>query len=221
MREAFANFPPQLQSVRHALIVLPTAAALGLALGMIRPIRKSLVPRSSHVIQTQVLLAVVGAIIILVVAESLARAFAIVGAAGLVRYRARIRDPKDAGVLLMSLAIGLIMGTGAVFLAMFACGFAIGILWLLESLEPSDRTQFDLTVEAKNPLRVRAHIEQELRRKGVRFTLAESTTSELRYLVSVPLDRRIDKLAKAIRTIDKNDELVVGWQLKKPKIVQT
>jgi len=206
---------------QHALWILPISAGLGAAMGFIRPVRRGLIPRQSHVIQTQVLLAVVGAIIILVVAESLARAFAIVGAAGLVRYRARIRDPKDAGVLLMSLAIGLIMGTGAVILALFACGFAIGILWLLESIEPNDRTQFDLTVEAKNALRVRPHVEQALRRKGVRFTLHESTPSELRYLVSVPLDRRIDKLAKAIRTIDKNDELVVGWQLKKPKIVQT
>ena len=47
-------------------------------MGFIRPVRRGLVPRSSHVIQTQVLLAIVGAIIIMVVAESLARAFAIV-----------------------------------------------------------------------------------------------------------------------------------------------
>ena len=60
-----------------AVPALPTAALLGAALGLIRPIRKSLVPRSSHVIQTQVLLAIVGAVIMLVVAESLARAFAI------------------------------------------------------------------------------------------------------------------------------------------------
>lgn len=210
-----------MEMLKQALWILPVTAGLGAAMGFIRPVRRGLIPRQSHVIQTQVLLAVVGAIIILVVAESLARAFAIVGAAGLVRYRARIADPKDAGVLLMSLAIGLIMGTGAVVLALFACGFAIGVLWLLESIEPDDRTQFDLTVEAKNALRVRPHVEQALRRKGVRYVLAESTPSELRYQVSVPLDRRIDKLAKAIRTLDKHDELVVGWQLKKPKIVQT
>src|SRR5215831_12644739 len=101
MPEVLSQLPPQLQSVKHALIILTTAAALGAALGMIRPIRKSLVPRSSHVIQTPVLLAIVGAVIMLVVAESLARAFAIVGAAGLVRYRAKIEDPKDAGVLLV------------------------------------------------------------------------------------------------------------------------
>src|SRR5258708_32705912 len=123
MHEAFSQLPPQLPSLRHALLLLPVAALLGAALGLIRPIRKSLVPRSSHVIQTQVLLAIVGAVIMLVVAESLARAFAIVGAAGLVRCRAKIADPKDAGVLLVALAAGLAVGSGLILFAVVACGF--------------------------------------------------------------------------------------------------
>src|SRR5436190_8619829 len=149
----FSHAPPmlslasQLDGLRHALWILPLAALLGAAMGFIRPVRRGLVPRSSHVIQTQVLLAIVGAIIIMVVAESLARAFAIVGAAGLVRYRAKIEDPKDAGVLLVALAIGLMTGTGLLGLAAFATIFVIAVLWLLESLEPVDRTRFDLTVE--------------------------------------------------------------------------
>ena len=114
-----------------------------------RPIRRGMVPSSSHMIQTQVLLAIVGAIIIMVVAESLARAFAIVGAAGLVRYRARIADPKDAGVLLMAWRSAS-YGHRALLLAVFSCIFIIAVLWLLESIEPADRTQFDLTVGTKN-----------------------------------------------------------------------
>src|SRR5216110_2661510 len=123
MREALSQLPPQLPSLWHALLLLPIAAALGAALGMIRPIRKSLVPRSSHVIQTQVLLAIVGTVIMLVVAESLARAFAIVGAAGLVRYRAKIDDPKDAGVMLVALAAGLAVGSGLLLVAVVLCAF--------------------------------------------------------------------------------------------------
>lgn len=216
-----SSLSAQLSLLKNALWILPVTALLGAAMGYIRPVRKTLMPRSSHVIHTQVLLAVVGAIIILVVADSLSRAFAIVGAAGLVRYRSRIADPKDAGVLLMSLAIGLIMGTGALLLALFACFFAIAILWLLESLEPADRTQFDLTVESKNAHRVRPHIEHALRRKGVRFSLWGSTPTELRYEVSVPLNRRLGKLTKAMRSLDKHDDLVIDWRLKKPKVVQT
>ena len=191
-------------------------------MGYIRPIRHGLVPRSSHVIQTQVLLSVVGAIIIMVVAESLARAFAIVGAAGLVRYRANIEDPKDAGVLLVALALGLMTGAGLVLLAAFSCVFVIGVLWLLESLEPVDRVQFDLTVATKDAIRVRPHVDHALRHKGVRYELRGSSPTELRYEVSVPFNQRLGKLTKTIRGLAKRDDISVDWSLKKPsKALQT
>ena len=88
----------QIPSLAHGLLVLTIAGLLGAALGVVRPVRTGIVPRSAHVIQAQILLSIVGAIIIVVVDQSLARAFAIVGAAGLVRYRARVEDVKDAGV---------------------------------------------------------------------------------------------------------------------------
>jgi hypothetical protein len=221
MGGAVFDLMTQLAVLKRALWILPCTALLGAAMGYIRPVRRGLVPRSSHVIQTQMLLAVVGAIIIMVVAESLARAFAIVGAAGLVRYRARIADAKDAGVLLMALAVGLIMGTGMVLLAVFACVFVILMLWLLESLEPDDRTQFDLTIAAKNAFRVRTPLEHALRRRGVRYLLAGSSPTELRYEVSVPLDKRLGKLTKVLRSIDKQEDLGIDWRLKKPKVIQT
>ena len=189
----------QLASLEHAMVMLPTAALLGGALGAIRPIRRALVPRSSHVIQTQVLMAVVGAAVMIIVADSLARAFAIAGAAGLVRYRAQIDDPKEAGVLLVSLAIGLATGTGLFALAIGLCVFVILVLWMLESLEPPDRAQFDLVIASKESLKIRPQIEHAFRGKGVQYQLWGSSPNELRYEVSVPFDQDIKKLAKIIK----------------------
>ena len=221
MRELLSEFPPQIQSVKHALLILPTAAVLGAALGMIRPIRKALVPRSSHVIQTQVLLAIVGAVIMLVVAESLARAFAIVGAAGLVRYRAKIDDPKDAGVLLVALAAGLAVGSGLLLLAILSCGFVVAILWLLESIEPPDRAKFDLTIDAKDSADLRPRIEHALRQRGVRFELWGSSPARLRYEVTLPLHMKTQKLTKIIKRLNGHNGTNVEWNIKKFKTVQT
>jgi hypothetical protein len=221
MPEVLSQLPPQLQSVKHAMVILPTAAALGAALGMIRPIRKSLVPRSSHVIQTQVLLAIVGAVIMLVVAESLARAFAIVGAAGLVRYRAKIDDPKDAGVLLVALAAGLAVGSGLLLFATVSCGFVVGILWLLESIEPPDRARFDLTVDAKDAADLRPRIEHALRQRGVRYELWGSSPARLRYEVTLPLHLKTQKLTKIIKRLNGHNGTNVEWNIKKFKTVQT
>jgi len=221
MRELLSDLPPQIQSVKHALVILPTAAALGAALGMIRPIRKALVPRSSHVIQTQVLLAIVGAVIMLVVAESLARAFAIVGAAGLVRYRAKIDDPKDAGVLLVALAAGLAVGSGLLLLATLSCGFVVAILWLLESIEPPDRAKFDLTIDTKDSADLRPRIEHALRQRGVRFELWGSSPARLRYEVTLPLHMKTQKLTKIIKRLNGHNGTNVEWNIKKFKTVQT
>src|SRR5438105_9648967 len=77
----------QFESLGHALVRLPTAALLSAILAF-RPRRRGTPKRQAPVIQTQIILAIVGAMVMLVVGASLARAFGIVGAAGLIRYRA-------------------------------------------------------------------------------------------------------------------------------------
>ncbi|MCU1384668.1 MAG: hypothetical protein JWL71_3365 [Acidobacteria bacterium] len=214
------GLPDQLASFKHALLMLPIAALLGGALGVIRPIRRSLVSRSSHVIQTQVLLAIVGAVVMIIVADSLARAFAIAGAAGLVRYRAQIDDPKEAGVLLVSLAAGLASGSGLFAVAVALCVFVILVLWILESFEPPDRAQFDLVIASQESLKIRQQVEHAFRGKGVHYQLWASSPEELRYEVSVPFDQDIRKLAKIIKRLDGRGASV-DWEIKKYKTVRT
>jgi uncharacterized membrane protein YhiD involved in acid resistance len=214
------GLPNQLASFKHALLMLPIAVLLGGALGVIRPIRRSLVSRSSHVIQAQVLLAVVGAAVMIIVAESLARAFAIAGAAGLVRYRAQIDDPKEAGVLLVSLAVGLACGSGLFAVAAALCVLVILVLWIVESLEPPDRAQFDLVISSKESLKIRQQVEHAFRGKGVNYQLWGSSPDELRYEVSVPFDQDIKKLAKIIKRLDGRDA-AVDWEIKKYQTVRT
>jgi len=99
----------QVEQLTTAAVRLPMAAILACVLA-VRPRRRGTPERQAPVIQTQIILAIVGAVVMLVVGSSLARAFGIVGAAGLVRYRSKIEDPKDAGVMLSTLAIGLASG---------------------------------------------------------------------------------------------------------------
>jgi hypothetical protein len=130
--DVFERTPPfteQVRDLKHALSRLPIAAGLACVLAF-RPRRRGTPKRQMPVIQTQIILAVVGAVVMLVVGSSLARAFGIVGAAGLVRYRAKIEDPKDAGVMLSTLAVGLAAGVGVWLLASFATVFILALLWV-------------------------------------------------------------------------------------------
>ena len=205
--------------VGHYVLVLLLAAALGAALSL-RHVRREIVPRSAHVLQAQILLAIVGAVIIIVVAESLARAFAIVGAAGLVRYRARIRDPKDAGVMLVALALGLTVGSQMYVFAVVVCAFVIGVLWLLERIEPAAQSRFELTIGGKETLKLQPEIERALERKGVDFQLLGSSAHELHYEVTVPLEERLGRLTKLIRGLDHGHATSVEWDIKKRKLLK-
>src|SRR5918993_3236512 len=205
---------PQTGGIAHNILVLFLAATLGAALGIVRPVRNEIIPRSPHVVQAQILLAIVGALIIIVVGESLARAFAIVGAAGLVRYRARISDPKDAGVMLVALAVGLTVGSGLYGFAVIACLFVIGVLWVLESHEPPARSRFELTVGGHDTGKLRPEIEHALAQKGVTYQLLGSSSHELHYEVTVPFTEKIRKLTKLIRSLDDRHGTSVEWNIK-------
>jgi hypothetical protein len=204
----------QLPDLVDALIALPLAALLGAALAY-RPQRPGTPPRIPSVIQTQILLAVVGAVVMLVVGQSLARAFGIVGVASLVRYRAKIRDPKDAGVMLAALCVGLAAGVGLHLLAVFAAAFVMAFLWWAESVEPKALKRFHLTVRTKDPAELRSRLERVLRQQRVPYELRSSSAEALCYEVRLPFDRRTDPLSNAIVALDGSTEIAVEWEEKK------
>ena len=201
------------------LWVLLVAAGLGAALGIVRPVRRGIVPRSAHVIQTQILLCIVGAVIVVVVAESLARAFAVVGAAGLIRYRSRIDDPKDASVMLLALTLGLAVGARLFLFASIVCLFVITVLWILESFEPAAHSRFNLRIVATNAPQLQPDIEAAMSDKNVTFDLRGSAHDELLYEVTVPYHTHIGKLTKIIRDLDSQRGTSVEWEIKKYETV--
>jgi uncharacterized iron-regulated membrane protein len=210
----------QFESLRHAAIRLPIAAVLSAILAF-RPRRPGTPERQSTVVQTQIILAIVGAVVMLVVGASLARAFGIVGAAGLVRYRAKIADPKDAGVMLSTLALGLACGVGLYFLAIFAMLFVLGTVWLLESFEPEPYNVFDLTVAikegSKDSAQLKAGVEQILRRHRIPFELRTTSAEDIAFEVKVPLKKDTDTLTTAIASLDPKQPIEVKWEKKKEK----
>ena len=217
--DVFERTPPieeQIRDLRHALTRLPIAAGLACVLAF-RPRRKGTPERQMPVIQTQIILAVVGAVVMLVVGSSLARAFGIVGAAGLVRYRAKIEDPKDAGVMLSTLAVGLAAGVGVYLLAVFATVFILGLLWIVESFEPKATQPFTLKVTAKDPDKLKPQIEKLLSQYKLAFELRGASKEDLHYEVKMPLNRRSHRLSDLIQKIDPANITAVEWEEKKDK----
>jgi len=205
-----------IQEVRRSLVRLPLAAGLG-ALLALRPRRRGTPPRTVAVVQTQIVLAGVGAVIMLIVGTSLARAFGIVGAANLIRYRSKIDDPKDAVVMLCALAVGLASGVGLYLIAGIATAFLLALLWVIESFEPRALKLFDLTITAENEAEaLRPRIEQVLRRFRLPFEGRTLTANELSYEVTMPFDASTDPVSHGIVALSPRTDMGVVWTDKKP-----
>jgi uncharacterized membrane protein YhiD involved in acid resistance len=206
-----------LHEIDDAMVRLPLAAALGAALAL-RPKRRGTPPRSPAVVQTQIVLAVVGAVVMLVVGASLARAFGIVGAANLVRYRSKIEDPKDAAVMLCALSVGLASGVGLYALSIFSTVFMVAALWVIESFEPDSQKYFMLRIKAeKETDAMRAKFERILQTYKLPFELRSASDEEVCYETHVPMEVQIDDVSNRILKLDAGGRIAVEWEEKKKK----
>jgi len=207
---------PHVAMVARAALSLPFAAILGAVLAF-RPRARGTPPRSAAVIQTQIVLSVIGGVVMVIVGSSVARAFGIVGVASLIRYRSKIDDPKDASVMLGCLTVGLASGVELYGLAAFSTLFLLGVLWVVESLEPERLKTFDLKVTAADPTAIRRDLEQLLRRSGVKYELRTAGPKELVYEANLPLRVPTDRISNAILKLEPSAETEVVWEEKKKK----
>ena len=199
----------------HAAVRLPIAALLGTALAL-RPRRAGSPRRDAAVIETQIVLSIVGALIMLVVGASLARAFGIAGAANLIRYRAKIEDPKDAVVMLSALSVGLASGVGLFGIAAVGTGFLVLTLWIIEGFETHVRT-FLLTVKlGEGTSNRRAAVERILQRAKTVFELRTTADDELVYLVNADASVKTEELSAALSALAPKDEKTqIEWKEEK------
>jgi hypothetical protein len=190
---------------------LPWAAVLGAILAL-RPRRAGSPPRDPAVIETQIVLAIVGALIMLVVGASLARAFGIAGAANLIRYRAKIEDPKDAVVMLAALSVGLASGVGLFGIATAATGFLVLTLWIIEGFETHVRT-FLLTVKlGEGTSDQRPNVERILKRGRARFELRTTGDDALSYLVTAGESLDTERISQALSELAADGKAHVEWK---------
>jgi hypothetical protein len=204
----------QIESFWHALVRLPVAAVLSSILAF-RPRRRGTPKRQAPVIQTQIVLALVGAMVMMVVGASLARAFGIVGAAGLIRYRAKIEDPKDAGVMLSTLAIGLASGVGLYVFAVFAAGFVLVVLLVIESIDPEPYVLFNLTIVTKDSTALKDLIEGVFQQRRIPYELRSTATEGICYEVKLPLEVHTDTISEALISLKPAETIDVKWEQQK------
>ena len=143
------------------LFRLVCALVLG-ALVANRPWRHVLGSRAPRVhtdtAQTQTIIAVAGALLVVVIGDSLARAFGLVGLGTFIRFRAGVQDPRDVAVLFVMIGIGMACGLGLIGTAAVGTLFIALVLALFDRYAPLRRRSLLISVVAPDPAAVRAAV---------------------------------------------------------------
>ena len=175
--------------------------------------------RSLFVSQTQILLAVVAAALMMIVGDNAARAFAIFAAVSLVRFRTNIRDPKEVTVLLISLSLGLAAGVGRWDLGIALCLFALALLWALEYRESEQSFRsMELTVKTRDPEGTQEILKKIFRRNKIEAEVREIVPADeakpigyITYYLNLRINLTTDKLSDRILAADPTNTEGLSW----------
>ena len=117
----------------------PSEILINLVLSFILGVLISLIYKKTHkglsysqsFMVTNIFVAVIVCMVIMIIGNSLARAFALVGALSIIRFRTVVKDTKDTAYIFWSLAAGMAAGTGSYFLAIAGSIIISGIALIL------------------------------------------------------------------------------------------
>lgn len=219
--EAYATGATWGETLGRLSVRLLLATLLGAALAY-RP-RKRILKPNPYVSQTQILLAIVAAALMIIVGDNAARAFGIFAAVSLVRFRTNIRDPKEITVLLISMALGLASGVGRWDLALVLTFFSLVVLWILEWREPEQVFRsMELKVTTTNVVSTQRALREVFKTHGFDKELraidreaTEESPGSIVYAVDVSPMISTDEISADILAIDGQSVRGIEWDQKK------
>ena len=128
--------------------------------------------------QAQTLLCVSGAFMMVIIGNSLARAFGIAGIAGIIRFRTPVDDPKDVTVLFLLMGLGMATGLGAFAVTGLGTAFLCITLLALDRVARNAARVMKVEIVASGREFPTAHVEGVFARNGVTFEPREITQSD-------------------------------------------
>jgi uncharacterized membrane protein YhiD involved in acid resistance len=115
-------------------VVFSLSFVLSLVLGLVYRETHRGVSYSQSYVHTLVILGIVVSFIMLIIGSNIARAFTLVGALSIIRFRNAVKETRDIGFLFMVMAIGMACGTRFYTLAVFATIALSGAIILMAKL---------------------------------------------------------------------------------------
>jgi hypothetical protein len=203
-------------------LVLGLSFVLSLVIAWVYRFTHRGVSYSQGYVHTLVIMGTVVALIMLVIGSNIARAFALVGALSIVRFRNAMKESRDVGFIFMVMAVGMAVGTRLFALATFSAALLSAFAVLLYKLNMFAKVVRERILRIQMPVdrdheQILAEVFRELLEEQRIISLETVRAGALQEVVySVVLKKRTSpqQLIEAIRTRNDNQKvtLVLGQQ---------
>jgi uncharacterized membrane protein YhiD involved in acid resistance len=122
------------RSLPTVVFDLLLALVLGIVVSVVYQASVNERVRASAMQASLALLSMISAMVMMVIGDSIARAFSLVGALAIIRFRTRLRSPWDISFVFFALAVGIACGVGVPRIALAGTGLISIAVLILHTL---------------------------------------------------------------------------------------
>lgn len=197
------------------LVQLLSAAVIAFFVTHVQKLHQKDRPMNRSMEQAQVLLAVSGALIMIIIGTSLARAFGIAGAAGIIRFRTPVEDPKDVTVLFLLMGLGMACGIGALPVAALGALFLAAAIVVLDHVVGVKPRVMDVEMIASGREFPLAHVVSVFARHGITWEPREFThgeSAEMTYRTTLPPHVSVEQVTEDLVSEGAHGLGSVSWE---------
>lgn len=205
----------------HALIEtlkLVLAAVIGAVVSAVHRRHPGDKPISRSLAQAQILLCVAGALMMIIIGSSLARALGIAGGATIIRFRTPVEDPKDTTVLFLLLGLGMAAGLGSFAVAGLGAAFLCLCLVLLDFIVERKPRSMILEMVGPGDEFPTDYVHRLLSAYRVRFEpreVEQGRKATVRYHCSLDPDTPLQRLSEQLMDEEAGGVKSVVWEVPK------
>lgn len=196
------------------LAKLVTAAVIGMLVTVVHRQYRHERTANPALDQAQVLLCISGAIMMIIIGNSVARAFGIAGAASIIRFRTPVEDPRDITVLFILMGLGMAAGLGALAVAGLGTLFLCAMIPILNVFSSERPRQMNVEIVAEERDFPMAHVNHVFAVNGILFEpreVSQGDEATAKYLTTLKPTDSLEDLSVQLMGDGKKGIKNVSW----------
>ncbi len=204
-------------TVQDVLLTVVLSFVLASIIGYVYQITYRGTAYSQSYVHTLVIMSMVVAVIMLIIGSNIARAFSLVGALSIIRFRNAMKETKDVGFIFFAMAVGMACGTRFYLVGILSTVVICVLIWGMSYFDffALDTREQLLKIRLPGDMRHETLFadlfEHHIRRYNLIAieTVQAGTLTELAYSVELKKGADVQALFTGIRQLNDNNKVVL------------